>query len=214
MSDKKISGLSAKTTLVLADLLAIVDTEAEPQETKKATLSNLKNAISPSVDFIIVNDLQNRGGLTSQGFTNNTTAMFGAFRLPFKITVNKITIRCESVSTPSTLDIAVYSQDGQTKLFEVTTASIASASTFYTTIVDSVLLLPGIYYLVVVANVEGANLALRTYLGDSSLPTGVPAGEPVLGGTKTVEAGTLPNTFDPSSITSAESKLLVARLDN
>ena len=41
MADQKISELTEKTTPIGADLLAIVDTEASPDETKKVTLSNL-----------------------------------------------------------------------------------------------------------------------------------------------------------------------------
>ena len=41
MADQKISELAEKTTPVGADLAAIVDTEAAPDETKKITLANL-----------------------------------------------------------------------------------------------------------------------------------------------------------------------------
>jgi len=41
MADKKISELSAKTTVVLADLIPIVDSETNPLTNKKVTLANL-----------------------------------------------------------------------------------------------------------------------------------------------------------------------------
>jgi hypothetical protein len=41
MADKKISELAAKTTLVAADLMVIVDTEAAPDETKQITIANV-----------------------------------------------------------------------------------------------------------------------------------------------------------------------------
>ena len=213
MADQKITRLAELVTPAVGDLFEIVDLDVLTN--KKITLANLKTAVdpTPTIETWIVNDLANRGGLTSGGFIANTTALFGAFKLPFKIVVNKLTIRCQAVATPSTLDIAVYSEDGQTKLFEVTTPNLAAATTFYTTVVDSVTLPPGIYYLVAVANGTPVNLAIRTYLGDISTPQGVPAGEPVLSGTKAVAAGTLPDTFDPSTINYAINKLIVARFD-
>jgi len=60
MADQKISELTAKTTPVAADLLALVDTEVAPDETKKVTWANLFKG--PTITTPVIASLYQVGG--------------------------------------------------------------------------------------------------------------------------------------------------------
>ncbi len=148
----------------------------------------------------------------------NTNAWVGQVVIPFKITVNKISIIVSLVGTAGTLDLSLYSEDGQTRLFSVTTATI-SATGIITTAVSSVVVQPGIYYIMLNPN-DTANIT--TYFwGNQSNPFNVISGfikdvvsEPVIQGDLTIAAGTPPTTFSPIALTAALYKTLICRLDN
>lgn len=151
----------------------------------------------------------------------NTTLFVGQVMVPYGITVNKITIRSgATVTTPGTVDITLYSEDGQTQLFSVTTASIDTINTLYTTAVSSVSVPAGIYYIAINPN---STTDITTYYWNTETdpPFGTTAGfggnvtsEPILEGTVTITAGTPPATIDPTAITSVISRTLTFRLDN
>lgn len=154
-------------------------------------------------------------GESGVAVTTTTTAYFGSFVLPFKITVNKLSFSVTGyTSGTSTFDIAVYSETGQTKHIDITTAAISSTGV-KTTAVSAVALNPGVYYVGIVAN-SAISLELLTWdLGDGALMENNPSSEPILSGTKVVTAGTLPSTFDPTSdITANGSAAPIIRLDN
>jgi hypothetical protein len=58
MADQKISALTPKVTLHDTDLVPIVDVEADPDETKHITGTNLKSAITrrAAAQIIAAND--------------------------------------------------------------------------------------------------------------------------------------------------------------
>ena len=154
--------------------------------------------------------------------TGNTTALVGQIVIPFTITANKITLRTNSagVTTPGTFILSLFSEDGQTRLFSVTTGNITTISTLYTTNLSAVEIPAGIYYL----SVQPTSTAnIRTYGWSSfavpfSSTEGIQsdiAGKPVMQGTVTVTADTAPTTLTPTSISeSAAATTLVIRLDN
>lgn len=136
------------------------------------------------------------GSLATVTYNSNTTGYTVSYDVPFAITVTSIDIRASGTAgTAGTIDIGIYSEDGQTKLIDVTSGTI-NASAVYHTAVSSVALTPGRYYLVIVPN-GTASVELNAWdligvnFGDT--------GEPVLAGTQTVTASTLPTTFNPSS---------------
>lgn len=148
----------------------------------------------------------------------NTTAYVGQVYIPSKITANKISISVASVSVSGTLDLSLYSEDGQTQLFSVTTATI-SASGVTTTALSAIVLVPGIYYIVVNSN-STTNLVSYTW-STAGAPFNVAGGlsagvssEPRLRGELTITAGTPPATITPTTITDTDSRTLVFRLDN
>ena len=147
---------------------------------------------------------------TGVAYSVNTTARGFLFFLPVTIVVNKISIRTDTVTTAGVVDIAIYSLDGQTKHFEVTTASLAVGDTIYTTAVSAVTLTPGLYYIFAVPN-GTMNLGLVCEAEDNFFNV---ASEPKSSGTLTVTAGTLPATFVDGDITAANRQGPCFRLDN
>lgn len=77
------------------------------------------------------------GTTISKQMNANTTAWLGQIVVPFGITVNKITFRTGNNAVAGTVKIALYSEDGQTQKFSVTSGT-TSANAFITTSVSSV----------------------------------------------------------------------------
>lgn len=154
---------------------------------------------------------------TNLAINNDTTASLGLVHIPVSITVNKISIMTGTVTTPGTVDLTLYSEDGQTQFFSVTTASLASNTTHYTTSVSSVVLRPGNYYLMVngngTPNLQVIAWTQATPFSATGLGGGVTS-EPVMSGTLTITASTPPSTIDPTAITAVISKVIQCRLDN
>lgn len=149
----------------------------------------------------------------------NTTAYLGMVEVPFAITVNKISFKIgSSITTTGTVDITVYTEDGQTQKIAVTTATITSGvdeNLVCTTAVSSVALAAGNYYVMFNLN-STANIDLPFYTNaGATLIGGIVASEPVFNGSLVITASTPPATFTPSSITSSNSpRTPIIRLDN
>lgn len=156
-------------------------------------------------------------GVENLGMASNTTARLTQVVVPFKITVNTVSVQAQAATTPGTLNIALYSEDGQTQLFEVTTATISGAGTI-TTAVSSVEIPPGIYYSVVSPNAS-ANITVWGWFANTSpffesQLLGNVTSKPVLNGEITITADTLPATFSPTTITADALGASALRLDN
>lgn len=136
------------------------------------------------------------GALGTCVYDTNTKGYTISYDLPFEITVNSIDIRASgAASVNGTVDIGIYAEDGQTKLIDVTSGTISSSAVYHIA-VSAVTLPAGRYYVVLVPN-GTANVELNkwTIVGVNFGDTG----EPILVGTQTVTASTLPATFNPSS---------------
>lgn len=155
------------------------------------------------------------------GMVTNTEAHLGQVVVPFSMVVNKLTVRSGTVTTAGVFDIVLYSEDGQTQVISVTTASINASDTLFTTAVSSVSLSAGIYYVLVVPN-GTMNVELLAWSLEPAAPFSQTQGihedvtsEPIMKGLLTVTAGTPPATFDPTAITStATNDIIIIRLDN
>jgi len=153
---------------------------------------------------------------TTINMNSSTTAFVAMVTIPYKITVNKISNYFSTVTGTGTVDLSLYSEDGQTQLFSVTTASVVSA-TVYTTAVSAVEVPAGNYYIMV--NPNGAFTACQMY----SWATGVPfqatsslndiTSEPIISGTITIASGT-PATFNPTADITGGVFTPIVRLDN
>lgn len=163
------------------------------------------------------------GNATMNQLDTNTKMYIGQIVIPFKITANKISFFINSYTAAGTIDLTMYSEDGQTQIFSVTTANITAGSVVNTTALSSVVINPGIYYFGINSN-GTLNLNVPFWsIGSTGQPpftTGQPGlpyditSEPVMCGTLTITAGTPPATITPTSITKAASSILIFRLDN
>ncbi len=144
---------------------------------------------------------------------SNTTAHIGQVIIPFGINVNKITvISYYTVITPGKVKVGIYSESGL-KIFEVTSDTISNIGPVVINLNSVSYISPGNYYAMILP-VNSANLYLGTYRshGLSSFITNPAAGN-ILQGEITVGANTLPAQFSPTSISYAEGKCLIFRLN-
>lgn len=146
--------------------------------------------------------------------STNTKLRLALFYIPFKITANKVSIRITNQTVSGTYKLVMYSEDGQTKVFEVTTGT-TSANTTLSPALSAVVINPGFYYFGVLAN-STVNCKIATW-GDPGAVSDVfeqIASEPVLVGFVTVTASTIPSTITPTSITWESNVAPMFRLDN
>ena len=101
----------------------------------------------------------------------NTTMVVGIVSVPHRITVTRVTFDVPGHTTTGTLGIALFSNDGQTRYFNETTASISAISVVTTVLSAAVTLEPGLYYITV--NPDGtASMTVTTW---DSMVTGAAA---------------------------------------
>lgn len=158
-------------------------------------------------------------GAANTTVSTNTTMRIGQVIVPMTITVNSISFRVNGYVASGTVKIALFSEDGQTKLFEVTTASITGTGIVKTS-VSSVVVAAGVYYLAWLP-VSTVNIEFSTYSADvdvnQSLYNNVTS-EPRIAGTQTVTADTIPSTITPTTVVgsgdSVDGIIIVARFDN
>lgn len=169
--------------------------------------------ISPSVTSVFSRPDFPSGAIGLMSCTGNTTGFCGRIVISAPITTQKIFIDIGSHSVSGTVKIGLFSEDGQTRLISVTTATITTTG-LVTTAVSSTSIPAGIYYVVIVP-VSTTNTGPRThtFLSGAVLLAN-PSSEPVSEGTITVTADTMPTTITPSSITYASSSCCIFRLDN
>ena len=150
----------------------------------------------------------------------NTTMYLAQVVIPLAITANQITIKNNGVSVQGTVDLTMYSEDGQTQIFAVTTANVTNGLTVSTAL-SAVVINPGIYYMGINTN-STADLTFffwnsTSFDGDTSgvKPLELLTGKPTIQGTLTITAGTPPATITPGSLTAYNEQALVYfRLDN
>ena len=146
----------------------------------------------------------------------NTVAHVCQMIVPFRITASVVSLAISGANTAGVLDIACYSEDGQTKHWEVATASITATGSWETTIASPVSLPAGVYYFAIVSN-STANIVTNgfalTNAANVDINTTGAAGKAVPCGVLTVTAGTLPATFDPTALTAGTEGFPIIRLD-
>jgi hypothetical protein len=144
----------------------------------------------------------------------NTEAHVGKLVIPSTITVSNITISVTTVTVAGTLKIALFSDDGLNKLFEVTTANISGTGNVSTAVTPTTIA-PGTYYLMVMSVVNATDVSWRYYKYNTALDSlNDPATFPIISGLLSgLTAGTIPTTFDPTTMTALSSGLVINRLD-
>jgi len=173
--------------------------------------SNLQNpsclSIVPAPAFPIRN-------VSFTSLSSNTVAYVGQVVIPFSIEVDTLIIASDNTAiVPGKVKIGLYSENGQEKLFEVTTDTISTTGPIVTRLLTPVSISPGLYYFAAI-NIQNSNVQLVSYLGGSLSSYLVNPGiGAVLQGTLSVSANTLPANFDPSTITYSEGHCIYFRLN-
>jgi hypothetical protein len=152
-------------------------------------------------------------GVSTRILSNNVDGYIHMFSLTKQITVNKITLNVTAVDAAGTINIGIFSADGQTRHISVTTASI-SGTGLVTTSVSAVTLPAGNYYMLL-GSVSTASVTFSTWATLSPID-GLRAvsSEPTLSGVYTVTASTMPSTVTLASISSGTESCFTFRLDN
>lgn len=178
--------------------------------------------VNPSTLPVILTAVPKPLGFVSSAVTglqlnSDTTAHLALYSIPHRIVVNKISFNCSAHTSGGAVDLSLFSEDGQTRLFSVTSASV-SGTGVVTTAVSAVAVAPGNYWLCVNNDAAGANFQVSAYqtaapLDGASSLTDI-ASEPVITGTLAITSGTPPTTITPGSITVGTSQGTIFRLDN
>lgn len=192
------------------------DTMSSDSATKTASQQSIKAYVDTTVGTSVVEiprPLMPYSGAGTRALNNNVDGYVHMFSLAKKIVVNKITFNVTAVGAAGTINIGIFSADGQTRHISVTTASI-SGTGLVTTAVSAVTLPAGNYYMLL-GSVSTANVTFSTWATLSPLD-GLRAvsSEPTLTGTYTVTASTMPSTITLASISSGTEACFAFRLDN
>lgn len=149
----------------------------------------------------------------TQQLNSNTTMTVGLVYVPCTISATSLTFAVTAVGTAGTLDVGLFSNDGQTRHISFTTASIAGTGNVRTTF-TAVVLTPGLYYLAMNPN-STADITVETWTGAAmGIEAAAAAGENELSGTVTITASTMPTTFDPDAgVTYADDDVIAAKLN-
>lgn len=141
----------------------------------------------------------------------NTTMRVYLVDIPVAITVNKISLNVTAVNTAGTVDLSVYTADGQQRPISVTSASI-SATGISTTAVSAVTLKAGTYFLAI--NTNSTTDIVCSNWGIGAIGIREVTSEPTLVGTVTISAGAPPTTFNPAADITVGQTGIIFRLDN
>lgn len=163
----------------------------------------------------LANFVTNGVALQNPGTGYNTNFQLGQIIVPFKITANSISWYCNAATVAGTVKLVLYSEDGQTQIFQVTTATVATG--VVTTALSSVVINPGIYWLGFLVIGAATNIQWEDYSSGGALIGNLwnsVAGKPKVEGFILVTADTIPATISPTGLSNSGNSVLIARFDN
>ena len=184
------------------------------------------NITFPSVLTMIPNpvSLVDNGGaspVTILAITSQSVMSLGKVVIPFTISASILAFMNGTATVADTLDLSLYSEDGATRIFSVTSSSVGVANSLNIVPLTSLLSInPGIYYLGINGNTAGVNLQINTY--DTETTTNYAqlldiqssvAGAAVVEGTLIIPAGAPPASFTPSVLTVGQDRTLAFRIN-
>lgn len=145
---------------------------------------------------------------------SNTTLILGQIVIPANITANQLSfIGGGYAAGPGPLQIALFSSDGQTRLFSVSATIPVAGGQLVSSSLSAVTITTGIYYIGILGlGAIACSVQFGTSIYNPILKN--PSGKAVTEGTLTVTADTMPTTITPSSITGSINRTLVIRFDN
>jgi hypothetical protein len=152
-------------------------------------------------------------GSTATAINSTTTRVTGLFNVPQRITINQVTFYTIARTTPGTTKVCLYSEDGATKLIDLTTGTTALNANNIT-VSPAVTLEPGNYYMVVgCATSCNYTLSVWTSIVVATVNgASIPSGKKVYEGTVSHASGGCDSTL--GTVTAATNSTPVMRLDN
>lgn len=157
------------------------------------------------------------GAIVQKTLSVNTTLSLGQVIVPTKIVANSISFIMGAVTVAGVAKICLFSEDGQTQIFSVSTASISASNTVVTTALSAVTINAGVYWIAFMptgtANINPPVFDVDTAISNNALRNTV-SGKPIIEGVLTVTANTMPATITPTSVTVQTQSTLIFRLDN
>lgn len=184
--------------------------------TKNAIYDKIETLSSPSGTtylnrpmFPALDDTMNTSSLNT-----NTTIRTGMFFLPYSITVNQIALRVTAVTVAWTINVSIFSENGQTQEIGVTSGTI-SGTGINTISVSAVTLSAWLHYFLA-QPVSTTNIAVDSYQDNvmNSAWNNV-SSQPIYAGDLTGSASTMVSTFAPTTdLTPWTGRCIVFRLDN
>ena len=177
---------------------------------------NVRSSIADNAKTVFTQHISGTAERLSTNITNNTTMHVGLSYTTHGILVNRITLRSGAAAvTPGTIKIAIFSEDGQTKYIEETSATISYIYTYQTITLSTPVYLPsGVYYTAILGqgSISASFMGWKSPLDDDTYTV---TGGQVTSGYMTVAADTIPSTINPvTGITFAHNRSLVLRMDN
>lgn len=149
---------------------------------------------------------------TLVGHADSVIGYFMLHNITNGITVNKVTVDVNTVTTAGAFKLGLYTEDGQTQITSMIGGS--SVAGLVSIPVTSIVLAPGNYYSVCIP--VSSKLVLQAWEIGITPPTanlGKITGKESLGGATSIATGNLPTSFNPTTLTSIVAGV-VLRLDN
>lgn len=167
----------------------------------------------PTVNTLTSLPLTPNSSAAAVANTSQTVRKTGLFRVAGRITVNQLTFTVGAVTTAGTYKICVYSEDGQTKVIDVTSGAPAVGAN-NVAVAGSPVLSSGLYYVAMGCAATCSNTVFQwtTVSVPGFNAATSPAGKEVLEGTTTHTSGTCNATLP--AITAAISSTPLIRFDN
>jgi hypothetical protein len=152
-------------------------------------------------------------GITTSATSSLTTRTTGLFNVAKRITVNQLTFYTTTRATAGTTKVCVYSEDGATKLIDITTGATALNANNIA-VSPAVTLEPGNYYVAIgCATTCSYTLSVWTSISVATLNgASVPSGKLTYEGTVTHSSGGCDSTL--GTITAATNSTPMVRFDN
>jgi hypothetical protein len=147
-------------------------------------------------------------------YSSNTTMRVTQVCFPFKVSVNKLSFYIGSVSTGTTLKMALFSEDGSTRILTAESGAISASGVYTITLGSTVDVNPGNYYLVALGT-GTHNFQVEAFAtGNTDQSIFAVSGKSTLQGTYTVTADTIPTSLTLSSISAVINGAAITRFDN
>ena len=172
-----------------------------------------QSSARPSLTTVLTRNALQGVGNTTGAVSSLTSRITGLFSLPGRITINQVTLNATAVTTSGTVKICIYTEDGSSKVLDVTSGTVSGAGAVSVTVSPAVTLEPGNYYSVV-GCATTCNITASVYSGNNlaGFVSSLPSGKKGYQGTVSHTSGTCNSTL--GTVTAATAGGIILRLDN